>query len=741
MTGSPAEVIGYQLIYTNVEADLSPTRQRGFQIWLASAELTPDQRRAAAKRLDDFRLPPGADARDRNLARHAYFHLPSGLYGIARTVPSAERDKFGRGGKFHAHAVLLAEDAFRAVGFNPFRVIDSGFRFHDAPADALTGENWRSGQLPAVELRADPTPPETLSVTADLRAELFHHIGQPDDRPIVVADRPDQVLALLREWFAILPPSVRKRVAFDTLSTGASLQETPYAVVGAYSPELLKTWSFRRYHRLEPASGVCSPPLAAPPATFPAWLLKSPDWRRLPDPDRDAVYATVRLLGEGQLDRLQADSLAPPSLEFLGRCGETEGLVRQATRSRVNNDLPLSLAQLPDVQAAIAGHFEGSLAEVLERLRHPLPRKLVAGVLFTALDRSRAAPAPDVLKGLETWLAAGTRIPRLELILQRWRGTDEDVTAIELGLAELEPASDRARWFRDWLAGTLVGRSTGEYLARLPIDRPAPPRLLAEARLWLASLGEPASWEHRELSLVAAFHMGPEVLATELTHPRPSSDVVTWLAQAAAERLRDRYAVGWADDGTGNTYLGLFLVPEQRVDHTLLDALLEYGGRGVARRLAAALRPGSPRLTGAREPDTEPTLPEAGRRHYKSVLEAGPKERAEAVRAFRAYLSAADDETYRLCANLLLQQVAGEATACALDDETYFTGLRLIWVQQSNLANQLGLFEAIAGAAVPEVRIGTVPEVGRPPDLRSGRRFAWLAARLESPVGTLKLRI
>lgn len=107
-TDPPAAMTGLQLIYANVEADLSPARQRGFQIWLCSPELAPDQRRAIAKRLDDFRLPPGADPRDPTIARYCFFRLAhSGPYVIARAVPSAERDKFGRGGKFHAHALVV----------------------------------------------------------------------------------------------------------------------------------------------------------------------------------------------------------------------------------------------------------------------------------------------------------------------------------------------------------------------------------------------------------------------------------------------------------------------------------------------------------------------------------------------------------------------------------------------------------------------------------------------------------
>lgn len=116
-------MIGHELLYTNVEADLSPARSRGFQVWLASKELDAEDRRFIARRVDDYRLPAGVPPDDRTFIRHSYFRVRD-RFAVARTVPVARRDKFGRGGLFHAHVVVLEPADFLLLDFDPFRVID-----------------------------------------------------------------------------------------------------------------------------------------------------------------------------------------------------------------------------------------------------------------------------------------------------------------------------------------------------------------------------------------------------------------------------------------------------------------------------------------------------------------------------------------------------------------------------------------------------------------------------------------
>src|SRR5712691_4750792 len=131
MTTGPVALRSAQLIYTNVEADESPTGRRGFQVWLAAPSLPEPLRRDIAKRLGDFKVPAGSSPGEA-ARRHVYFSCADAgqrYFVLAQTVPLAEKDMFGRGGRFYAHAFVLAEEEFACVGCNPFALLDGGLVF------------------------------------------------------------------------------------------------------------------------------------------------------------------------------------------------------------------------------------------------------------------------------------------------------------------------------------------------------------------------------------------------------------------------------------------------------------------------------------------------------------------------------------------------------------------------------------------------------------------------------------
>ncbi|MBX9581187.1 MAG: hypothetical protein K2X87_12830, partial [Gemmataceae bacterium] len=201
----------------------------------------------------------------------------------------------------------------------------------------------------------------------------------------------------------------------------------------------------------------------------------------------------------------------------------------------------------------------------------------------------------------------------------------------------------------------------------------------------------------------------------------------------------ERAALAWADDGLGNTLLGAFVAADGAADEALLGALVGLGYRAPIREVLAAS--GLARPAGAGPPaDLVALVPAAGKHHHQEVLAAKPERRAAAVSDYREYLAGADDDTYRVMANLLLQQVGGASHARAIDDTVYFVGLRLVWVQQGNPAGQLGLFAAAAGAVVPEYRVGT-PLAPKPPGIQSARRLAWVWAGGPPPAGPAGRRV
>ena len=722
---------GYQLIYTNVEADRSPTRQRGFQVWLASPELSPETKRVAAKRLDDFRLPPGVGPDDPAAVRHVFARLPDGLALIARTVPLTDRDKFGRGGKFHAHAVLLPDEAFRALGCDPFRVIDGGFRFHARPEDA--GDHWKTGELPPADICLGERPGDVIGLPAKLVGELLAHVERGDDKPVVVADRPAEVLKLVRGLVRAFPPAARARLTFDTLSTGAPSEVRP-VVVGAFSPDVLRLWSSRKYHRLDPAAGIITPPLT-PAAGLAGELVAAPGWATLSDADRDTASQAARALAEGRAADLRPADLSPAALDALASCPGFPAAVTTAARGAVGAAVPAVLADLPEVAAALAQHYAGPPADALARLAEPVPREVVTGGLLASPVWS-AEPPPAALAALHEWASQPTR-RTLVRVLRRWRGLPEDLAALEADLARPDGEGGA---FRHWLTGTLRNRSLAELRGKIGVGRPAAAKDLRDARLWLAVHPDPADPGFAELKLGVTLFTDPKGLARVIVGPPRLAGAEDWLARAVAGRVRERAVFRWADDGLGNTFLGAFVAAADAADEALLGALAGLGHRAPVREVLAAL--GLAGSSGPTAPaDAAPVVPEAGKRLHREVLASGSEWRPAAVAAYRSFLAGADDETYRVMANVLLQQVGGASAARMIDESVYFVGLRLVWVQQSNPAGQLGLFAAAAGAAVPEYQVGTPLPAAKPPGPQAARRLAWLMARLADPNGTERLRV
>lgn len=774
MSIPPGSITVSQLLYTNVEADKSPARQRGFQVWLCSPELTPEQRKAIARRVEDFRLPPGAS--DTAIARHAFFRIPGptpdalSLFGIARTVPLTEKDKFGRGGKFHAHVVVLSDAAFRQLGCNPFRLIDGGFAFHSHPNEAMDeAGRWKSGTLDPVTI----TPAELGDQTADLPAEqlvlLLNHAERTDMNPVVVAEPPERLLALLRECFRVFPPAARRRLEFDTLSTGAFLAQVKYVVVGAFSVPMLKMWSFRRYHKLDLATRTFTPPLEQPTTVLPVELIAAPGWRELSDAEQDALYDEGRRVAMLQLDEIRAEMLTPAAGAVLNACKPAKLAVQSAAEARAKRDVPAGLARLPGVVRAVNEHLSGPPAAAICRLATPVPRQLLALALLTDLGQPGVAPVPEVLLGLKEWLASaregpnhqapvsagqgvgeGSVVQRLELIERRWRGTEADLAEIESILANPNADPETATWLRDWVGATLVPQVRDDrdaLAARMSAGEPVPAEAVRDARLWLA-LGEGAgtpAWV--ELKLLTALQKGSETLLRVVIGPPRLENWDGWLLKTAAARLQGRFSPGWASDGLGNTYLGLFVVPGTRVEEVLLDAIVTVA-QGVSptqrselfRRLLKRLWPGSEPSKDAPQADasTQPDAPEPANKLYQKLLE-DPKKPAQ--RALQEHLIRAEDESFRWVGNQLLQRGYGERIVEPLSDVVTFIGLKLGWVMYDSKGAMQSLFEAVAGALVPEVPMNTVPEVGTELERRPARRFSWLLARLASPNTTERLKV
>src|SRR5260370_22046680 len=237
MTTGSAALPSAQLIYTNVEADESPTGRRGFQVWLASPSLPEPLRRDIAKRLGDFKAPAGLNPGE-TIRRHVYFSCAEAgerFFVLAQTVPLAEKDMFGRGGRFYAHAFVLAEEEFAGVGCNPFALLDGGPGFATSLAEGkAAAPQWRQGVAPDVELELSPISANAAAPPLLLR-EFVSYLEKSEYLPVAIPQPTGGGLAFLRALFHWLPPSLRRGESFSMLSPGPTLWPLPYRFAAALS--------------------------------------------------------------------------------------------------------------------------------------------------------------------------------------------------------------------------------------------------------------------------------------------------------------------------------------------------------------------------------------------------------------------------------------------------------------------------------------------------------------------------
>lgn len=391
-----------QLVYSNVEAEHSPTGRRGFQVWLCSRRLKEHQREIA-RRLEDYDWPTAEANANIPTQRYCYFRTSAGEFVIARTVPLVERDALRRAGRFHAHAVVVPVDQFALIENDPFAIID-GFSFQNGPGPIIEAGPPDGGFLPdAAEIPVAVPGRGSLRWSASI-ARILPLItswlaGGDDPRPIAIPAHPDEVIDFLRSLIQVLPVSLRARMSFDTLSTGQSLGTLSYRFAGGYDLATLRDWPYRRAYRLDPQSGEFA---QAPELPIPEALQALAEkWAESPlsGPEREQTFQVVLALIDPACPVLPRE-VTEPSIDVIRQLpGIDEGYARHV-RNRLHQDLPGETLRALLEPAALDWLLPLG-AETLERLGAPIPSDRLIGWLFQTVQDH--PPDVDVARELHDW--------------------------------------------------------------------------------------------------------------------------------------------------------------------------------------------------------------------------------------------------------------------------------------------------------------------------------------------------
>ncbi|MBM4353532.1 MAG: hypothetical protein FJ109_07000, partial [Deltaproteobacteria bacterium] len=221
-----------QLIFANVEAEQSPAGKRGFQtILLTQGGFTAEDMYRIEERL--FYVPGS-----RQVDKHVFFGRGDARFVVARVVACEGTDRFGRGGRYLAHALAFSARDFGQLGNNPFRVFRR-FPFLDTVEQALSVGDLRSGSIEPAKVEVPDAAAGGSSTDFDPREFLpllllacQARALSEERRPLAFVGNPAAMFELLEGLFSVLPSAVRRDCWFDTVFSEGSVGRIPCFAIG-----------------------------------------------------------------------------------------------------------------------------------------------------------------------------------------------------------------------------------------------------------------------------------------------------------------------------------------------------------------------------------------------------------------------------------------------------------------------------------------------------------------------------
>lgn len=696
------------LIYTNVEVEQSPTKQRGFQVWQTSAGLTAAQKKEITRRVDDYVLPIGTtpEAAAEFFIREAFFPLSDGSLAVARTTPLREPDKFKRGGRFFAHVFVITKADFEASGSDPFAFLAAA-RFTSHPSQI---EEPLKGTIPCGELKivaSSDVAPVSASLTSTIVGHLDREPGK--QKTIVLVGKPTEIVGKLRPLYRLLPPQLRGSYAFDSFSLGSGLTHSPCAFVGCPTPEALRMWAYRRFVKLDPETGAFAP--AADPALRPLYakLTASPLWCEADDVGRAAAWQAVELIEAKDYVALADLFENRPNAEgILSELPEYLSAVEGVKAAKVGQ-CPKLLAEDANVRAVLDATFQVPTRELLRLLNEPLPHRKLAQAFTQSLEAGRELTESELTE-LEAWHAGIDGLPILKAMTDRLRYQNPQELQSLLN-AETAEAGRFGHWVRSRFE--LVGINMELILKRFGHGAQPTPRDFYDAKLYQAAFD--CSEVDAQLKFRMAYHDGPAAVEAYVKagHKPPAEDIGSF--------LRPRLILGWQPLQSYEFayFLGGYFYPGSDADISILEQMQESMGLRPGRKMLREFLPKLQARTYEKLP-TQMMLSPPAQAFFQDVLtmKPGPTRTAK-VEQLRQSLAAGSEafffELFGIIRARLIPEDHHEPPNNPPHD-AYLFGYKLRWLDGNDSKTNLPtLLEILLGSLTPELRRDERPKTASPP--------------------------
>lgn len=420
-----------QLLYTNVEKDRSPRKLSGFQtLFYSQSRLSEAEVDAIEPRLF---YAPGAG----NPPKGVFFPLGSDRLVLARIVPLADADAFGRKGRYLAHALVFDRRDWIAEGLDPIALLQ-GLPFLTTVEQALAAGDRASGDIAPLTLTpATTSAPRRQWPVAALQRLTLHALRAEamagERQALALIGPPAEVEQALAEVLMAVPAALRPACSFDSFFHEGNFVATPFWVVGL--PETPPPGRFIRVDVVRRAFlDDDAPPV--PRTAYENWAMA-----RLQDPEpgieheRETAYSLCRWL-EGTLPVTDLPEELPESvLAAVFRAAPVQA--ERRVYERLTDTLPAVLTDIvwADVQP------QRTDRKRYAELRQGFAPPVLAERLWTRLTRPGATPpTPAVQRALTEWLQNHPH-PQLALLSLIWNG---QWPALQAELIRLEPGAYEA---------------------------------------------------------------------------------------------------------------------------------------------------------------------------------------------------------------------------------------------------------------------------------------------------------
>lgn len=185
------------------------------------------------------------DQTGNNQIKYLYYRLKSKKYIIGKVVPVNDVDDYGRKGLYFAHAIIIDDDEFKKVGYNPFIIFDC-FEFKSSlngveDIKIKCGDNIGYYYMSIDDNRINKTYiKEEISdtyfdITFIKKMKLLLGISRSIKQfglTIAMIGDSEDILKILKKSFMGLPESIKKICTFDSHSKSFTKMNLDFMIKG-----------------------------------------------------------------------------------------------------------------------------------------------------------------------------------------------------------------------------------------------------------------------------------------------------------------------------------------------------------------------------------------------------------------------------------------------------------------------------------------------------------------------------